>query len=119
LAILLLIIYAAIFSILILKWKYFEVKGISRRYLLLAFALKLCFGFLLGWIYTDHYTDRKTGDTYRFFDDARIIHDSADEGFGVYLKLLTGIGMEEDELAMKYYANDPYGTVLFGGFLQR
>jgi hypothetical protein len=103
LAFLLLIIYAAIFSILILKWKYFEVKGISRRYLLLAFALKLCFGFLLGWIYTDHYTDRKTGDTYRFFDDARIIHDSADEGFGVYLKLLTGIGMEEDELAMKYY----------------
>ncbi|MGB6037441.1 MAG: hypothetical protein WBG42_14295 [Cryomorphaceae bacterium] len=100
---LLFIIYAAIFSILILKWKFFNVHGISRTYLLLAFALKLCFGFLLGWIYTDHYTDRKTGDTYRFFDDAQIIYESADEGFDVYLKLLTGICMEEDEVAMKYY----------------
>lgn len=100
---LLFIVYASIFSILISKWKYFQVHGISRKYLLLAFVLKLCFGFLLGWIYTDHYTDRKTGDTYRFFDDAKLIYDSSDEGINVYLKLLTGIGMEEDEVAMKYY----------------
>jgi hypothetical protein len=79
------------------------VKGISRKYLLLAFALKLSFGFFLSWIYSDHYTDRKTGDTYRFFDDATIMWEAREEGVEVYLKLLTGIGMKEDERAMNYY----------------
>lgn len=58
---------------------------------------------MLSWIYTDHYTNRKTGDTYRFFDDAKLIYASADEGIDVYFKLLTGIGMKEDEVAMQYY----------------
>lgn len=102
-SVVILIIYISLFSFLIFRWKYFRINGISKWYLLLAFALKLCFGFLLAWIYTDHYTDRKTGDTYRFFDDAKLIYDSSEEGVDVYLKLLTGIGMEEDETAMKYY----------------
>jgi len=97
------IAYSCLFVYLITKWSAFQVNGIPRRYVLIVFALKLAFGILLGWIYTDHYTNRKTGDTFRFFDDAKIIYDSADEGVDIYLKLLTGIGMEEDDRAMKYY----------------
>lgn len=100
---LLFIAYSILFVFLISKWSAFQVNGIPRHYILIVFALKLGFGILLGWIYTDHYTNRKTGDTFRFFDDAKIIYNSGDEGLDVYLKLLTGIGMEEDERAMKYY----------------
>lgn len=95
--------FALIFAILILRWGFFSVPGIPRRYILLVFALKLCCGFALGFLYSEHYTDRSTGDTYRFFDDAKIIYESREDGWDVYFKLLTGIGMEEDDRAMDRY----------------
>jgi len=100
---LLFILYAFVFSALILRWKFFYVRGIPRRYILLVFALKLCCGFGLGYIYSDHYSDRSAGDTFRFFDDAKIIYDSREEGWDVYFKLLTGMGVEDDERALGRY----------------
>jgi hypothetical protein len=69
----------------------------------MVFALKLLCGFVLAMLYSEHYSDRSTGDTYRFFDDAKVIYESSREGWDVYAKLLTGIGMEEDERAMEAY----------------
>jgi len=60
-------------------------------------------GFMIAWIYTDHYTNRRTGDTFRFFDDATLMYASADESAVSYLRLMTGIGIESDPVAMKYY----------------
>jgi hypothetical protein len=100
---LLFIVYATLFALLIMRWRFFRVSGIPRRYILLVYTLKLCCGFALAFLYSDHYTDRATGDTYRFFDDAKIIYDAREEGWDVYFKLLTGMGIEEDERALNRY----------------
>ncbi len=97
------ILYAGLFVLLITKWKYFKLTGIPTRYILLVFALKLIAGFTLGWLYSSHYNDRETGDTYRFFDDAKIIFESREEGYSTYFKLITGYGIEDDEKALSYY----------------
>jgi hypothetical protein len=87
-----------------MRWRFLRVKGIRQEYLVGVFALKLMFGFMLALIYSEHYSDRSTGDAYRFFDDAAVIHRSYSEaGPATYLKLLTGVGIEIDTTAMRYY----------------
>jgi len=71
--------------------------------LIAAFILKLIFGAGLAYIYSSHYNDRSTGDTYRFFDDAKILDSSKEAGLKSYLTLLTGIGLSDDEAAQVYY----------------
>lgn len=107
-----------IFSGLILYAKFFEVQGIRRRILLGIFLIKLLFGFGLAWIYTDHYENRRTGDAFRFYDDAVLLHGSLDEGVDTYAKLMTGIGLEEDSVAMSYYVRmTHFEREFYTGFL--
>lgn len=96
--------YTAIFSVLILRWRYFRINGIHRGFILAAFYLKLAAGFGLSYLYSTHYEDRGTGDTFRFYDDALVMHRCLEEqGPGPYLKLLSGIGFWEDPDALPYY----------------
>jgi hypothetical protein len=95
--------YALIALAIIYWWQFFEIKGVKNGYLLAVFVLKLTFGGALAFIYSSHYTDRSTGDTYRFFDDAKIIDSSKEAGLETYLSLLTGIGLEENQAAQVYY----------------
>lgn len=96
--------YVALFSVLVLKWRFFQVKGIRKGLILGVFFLKLAAGYSLVWLYGQHYEDRGTGDTFRFFDDALVMHRCfKEEGIKPYAKLLTGIGMREDPVAMRYY----------------
>ena len=96
-------IYAALFVFIIVKVRFFHISGIRRQYMAGAFLLKVLFGVALSLIYADYYTDRKTGDTYKFFDDAKAIHDSREKGSAVYIKVLTGFGLENDPVALDYY----------------
>jgi len=96
-------VYALIALAIIFWWRFFEVKGVKVRYLMTVFILKLVFGVTLSYIYSNHYTDRRTGDTYRFFDDAKILNSSKEDGIRTYFALLTGIGLEENESAQVYY----------------
>ncbi len=97
------ILYAILLGALIFKWEFFEFKGVKRTYLVAVFALKLMAGFGLAQLYTDHYTHRRTGDAFRFYDDARILHSSFEDSPRTYLKLMTGIGLKDDPAAMTYY----------------
>ncbi len=101
----LLLIYAALFVWFILRLKFFKIHGIRRVYILLAFVLKLVAGAALSALYYDHYEDRTTGDTYRFFDDATVMYSSLyeEDTPETYLRLLFGIGEKTDPLAKKYY----------------
>jgi hypothetical protein len=101
--ILLVLVYIALFTWLIFRWKFFRVKGVKRWYFAGAFGLKLLFGLALALIYSEHYTDRKTGDTYKFFDDAAAIHESRHAGMATYLRVLTASGLESDTTAMRYH----------------
>lgn len=101
--ILLFVLYTGLFAGLIYNWKFFHVSGIKRGYLIALFGLKLLVGFGLAELYTDHYTNRRTGDAFRFYDDALIMYSSIDQSPTTYLRLLTGIGLKDDPAAMKYY----------------
>lgn len=116
----LLLIYAAVFAALILRWKFFDLHGIRRVYILLVFTLKLLAGSALSLLYFDHYEDRTTGDTYRFFDDATVLYSSLhqEETPETYLRLLSGIGEKTDPKAKKYYytmthMERPFGVGFF------
>ena len=102
-SIFLFIAYSIIFIGLIYYWKFFQLKEIKRRYLIGLFVVKILTGFVIAEIYTDHYTNRRTGDTFRFFDDATLLYASSDESVVSYLRLMTGIGIKDDPVAMKYY----------------
>jgi len=102
-AIILFIFYALLAVGVIYWWQFFEIKGVKNRYIIAVFILKLIFGSGLAYIYSTHYNDRSTGDTYRFFDDAKILNSSKEAGVEVYLSLLTGIGLEDNNEALVYY----------------
>jgi len=102
-AFILFFLYAFIGIAIIYWWRFFEIKGVRNGYLIAAFVLKLICGAGLSYIYSSHYSDRSTGDTYRFFDDARILDSSKEAGLEAYLSLLTGIGLSENESAQVYY----------------
>lgn len=98
-------LYAAVFIGIILYWDFFEIPGVKTRYIAGVFILKLLCGFAFTQVYSDHYGSRKTGDAFRFFDDAVLLNSSLEEenGWVTYLKVFTEIGLEDDERAMTYY----------------
>ncbi len=114
--ILLFLLFVGLFSLLVMKWRFFRVNGINSKLILAVFYLKLLAGFGLALLYSQHYEDRGTGDTFRFYDDALVMHRCLEEqGLAPYLKLLSGIGFREDERAMPYYMEmthmeQPYST---------
>lgn len=67
--------YTAFFVFLIGKINFFNIEGIPNRNLKLVFILKIISGFVLSLIYTYYYTNRLTADTFKYFDDSRIIYD--------------------------------------------
>ncbi|NEN22758.1 hypothetical protein G3O08_04490 [Cryomorpha ignava] len=95
--------YIFIFSGLIYYWKFFDIKGVRKKYLIAVFVLKIIAGFGLAQLYTDHYTNRRTGDAFRFYDDAAIMYSSIDESPMVFFRLISGIGMKTDSVAQSYY----------------
>ncbi len=116
----LLLVYTAVFVWMILRFRFFKIQGIRRVYILLAFVLKLLAGAALSALYSGHYDDRTTGDTYRFFDDATVMYSSLfeEETPETYLRLLFGIDEKTDPLAKKYYytmthMERPFGVGFF------
>jgi len=65
--------YTALFIFLIHRLKFFRLVGIPPSWIKILFILKVAAGSLLGLIYTYYYTDRTTADTFKFFDDSRIL----------------------------------------------
>ena len=96
-------IYTLLAIAIIYWWSFFQIKGVRNSYIIGVFVLKLLSGGGLAILYSEHYSDRSTGDTYRFFDDALIIHSSMEAGTATYLSLLTGIGLDENTEARVYY----------------
>ncbi len=56
----------------------------------------------MGLIYTFYYTDRLTADTFKFFDDSKILFDAIYTHPTDYLRMLTGIGSNSHHLQPYY-----------------
>lgn len=80
----------------IYKWSFFNIHGISRRFLLTAFIVKVCAGFGLTMIYTYYYDVRLEADTFRYFDDSAFLHKAASENPRAYLRMMLGVDDNKD-----------------------
>lgn len=95
-SILLPIITFAFFTWGVYRWNFFNVQGLSRRFLVIAFTVKILAGFALTVIYTQYYTNRNEADTFRYFDDSYHLHKAASENPQAYFKMLLGSDDGED-----------------------
>ena len=80
--------YTALFIFLINRLKFFRLANIPASWVKILFVLKVVAGCLLGIVYTYYYTDRTTADTFKFFDDSKILFqalfNSPKEFFGIF-----------------------------------
>jgi hypothetical protein len=91
--------YFTIILFLLWKWKFFSTSGISFKYLILLFGVKLVFSSLILYIYTYYYTDRNTADIFKFFDDASWLYENVfKESPKNYLKIIFGIENDSVEI---------------------
>ena len=83
-----LIIYTAIFSGLILKSKLFEKKNIPRYYLLGFFLIKAVLGIVYGILFQKHLNGK---DTFVYFNESKIIFNTFKDNPLYYLQLTFGV----------------------------
>ncbi len=96
--------YLLLFSFIVLKANLFKLPGLSNRYTLFAFYLKLLFGIALWYIYTYHYKNRDTSDIFKYYDDGKLMFQTIHTGFGNFLKMFTGIGDSSPEIQGYYHS---------------
>lgn len=100
--ILLTIAFSLFFLFLIGKLKFFRIRGISVKILQFGFVIKLLAGIAVGLVYTYYYTDRLTADTFKFFDDSKILFDAVYAQPLDYVRMLSGIGSNSAHLQHYY-----------------
>ena len=90
------ILYFLFFSWGVYRWKFFNIQGLSRKFLLSAFITKILAGCLLTFVYTYYYEVRLEADTFRYFDDSYHLHRAAFEDPKAYFRMLFGIDDGKD-----------------------
>ena len=68
--------YYVLLLLIIKKWSFFKNTGISFNTLCLLFSVKFLFGLGIYYVYTFYYTDRKTADIFKYFDDAQFLFEN-------------------------------------------
>lgn len=94
--------YTFLFIAIILRFPGFNLAEIPSKWLAGVFILKVISGISLGLIYTYYYTDRTTADTFKFFDDSRLIFNTLSTHPYDFFRMFTGIDGNAPELR-KYY----------------
>jgi hypothetical protein len=102
--ILLVTAYTVLFIFIIRKIQFFRIDGLPEYFPSLVFILKVISGILLGFVYTQYYTDRSTADTLKFFRDSNILFETLKEKPYDFFRMLTGIDGDAPELR-HYYIN--------------
>jgi hypothetical protein len=94
--------YIAFFVFVIHKLPFFRIEGIPVWWLKAAFIVKIIFAVLLGIIYSKYYTERLTADTFKFFDDSKVLYNLAFEHPLWFFQAISGINSEASYL-LPYY----------------
>ena len=92
------IFYYLLLLFAIKKWSFFTNSGISFKTLGLLFTLKFIFGLSIYFVYTYYYTDRKTADIFKYFDDAKYLYEKVYKISPIqFWKIIFGIQNESAE----------------------
>ncbi len=99
---LLVVAYTLLFIRVISRRPFFQIQGVNRIYVYSFFLLKVFAGCALGWIYTYYYTDQTTADTFKFFDDSRIMYRVLFNNPLHFLEMFTGVNGHAEHLNQYY-----------------
>lgn len=100
---LLTITYAFLFLFIIKKLSFFSIEGFSKKLFSMFFILKIISGFVLSLIYTYYYTDRLTADTFKYFDDSKVIFDLLNSDKKLFSQFM--FGTSDYSEAYMHYSN--------------
>ncbi|MBL0102990.1 MAG: hypothetical protein IPP51_04100 [Bacteroidetes bacterium] len=106
--IILTITYAVIFLFFIRKFSFFKVEGISPKAPSAIFLIKIAAGICLGLIYTYYYTDIKTTDTFKFFNDSKILYGSLKNSPWDFFRMISGYHADDADLRHYYLQMDSW-----------
>ena len=91
--------YYVLLLLIIKKWSFFKNTGISFNTLCLLFSVKFLFGLGIYYVYTFYYTDRKTADIFKYFDDAQFLFENVYKVSPLkFWKIIFGIQNESTEI---------------------
>jgi len=99
---LMLFIYLALLILIINRSKFFKSKCLSGFWVSLIFISKFIAGIILWAMYSYMFSERASGDIFKYFDDGNIIFYALRENPLDYLRMVTGIGADAPHL-MQYY----------------
>lgn len=98
------ILYVSLFSIIIYKSNFFEINGLSRKWVLVFFIVKIAAGIALYFVYLTIYPDRNTADIFKYFDDSRYMYEALWDKPIDYFKMMTGIANDNVYFDTTYYS---------------
>ena len=83
--IILVLVYTALFSFIILKWKFFRSFNLSAKFITIIFLCKVGVGILYGYLHLHLY---QGGDTYAYFNESGIVFSTLKNNPWLYLRLV-------------------------------
>lgn len=112
------LLYAALFAVLILKLKFFRSFFVDRRLIAIVFLLRVLAGVIYALAYKFYYGG---GDTFEYFDSSRLITQLFfDHDYKSFLKLTFGINTRPPDTDIRQYAfNLSYWNDMSAYFLIR
>lgn len=96
------VLYVSVFLAIIFRWRFFNIQGVKRTWLAWAFVIKVIVGVGVGLLYTYHYKERNLADTFKFFDDSRVMYNMFFMNKGYFFRMFTGYGDDATYL-LPYY----------------
>lgn len=95
--------YTLIFLFLIKKVRFFEIEGLSRKFISFIFILKIIVGVILWIIYTFYYTNNMGGDVNLYFMDGNVMFNALLDKPKDFFQMFFGINHETDYFTQNYY----------------
>ena len=81
------ILFFCFFTWGVIRWKFFNLQGVSRKLIVFAFALKIFAGIVLT-LYYNQNMERSQSDTFRYFDDSEQLHKALSDSPEKYFKMM-------------------------------
>ncbi len=97
------VIYFFLFLLFVIYLPFFKQGNISRNTAVIAYFFRTASSALFFVVYTFHYTNRSEADMYRYYDDGKIMYSSVLHSPLTYVKMITGISDDHDEIKEQYY----------------
>ena len=101
------VLYVALFGLLIMKWRFFDIEHVNKKHLVFFFLLKVTAGLALTFVFTYYYTDQSKADIYRYFNDSKIISSLLFSDPVTWIKMMSGWSYFDSA------ANSPIGQTMY------